>query len=305
MAIAAVQKPASGGPLGQRNPLAATSSQEACQDALQSIPLEKLDPEALAKVRSVLSNVTVFRRMPVQVVDCDPDLYLFLVRHPDVVVGIWQALKLSRLQLRQTGPNSFQVTEPDGSTAWFEYLYRSHDTHIAYAEGTYAGPLLARPVKGRCLLILKSGYVRETNGRYYITNRLDAFVSVDRTAAQLITRTVQPVIGKVADNNFIQTVGFLGSLSRTAELNSEGVQRLAAMLPNVDAETRRAFAELAAAIPRKAQATQAQLEARAQALRNARAAHPTIAAEKNSPLPSRQGSPSAWVAELPQVTTQR
>lgn len=252
------------GPLDQHNSLAATTSPEARQSALQSIPFEKLDAQALEKVRAVLSNVTVFRRLPIQVVDCDPDLYLFLVRHPDVVVGIWQALKLSRLELRQIGPNLFEVTEPDGSTARFEYLYRSHDTHIAYAEGTYAGPLLARPVKGQCLLILKTGYVRETDGRYYITNRLDAFVSVDRSAAQLVTRTIQPVIGRVADNNFVQTVGFLGSLSRTAELNSPGVERLATCLTSVAPETRQAFAEVAAAVAQKAIATQSEMAARAQ-----------------------------------------
>ncbi len=277
---AAMLPAAHAGPFDQHNPLAATTSHEARQSALQSIPLDKLDPRALDKVRSVLSNVTVFRRLPVQVVDCDPDLYLFLVRHPDVVVGVWQALKLSRLELRQVGPNSFEITEPDGSTARFEYLYRSHDTHIAYAEGTYVGPLLARPVKGHCLLILKTGYVRETDGRYYITNRLDTFVSVDRSAAQLITRTIQPVIGRVADNNFIQTVGFLGSLSRTAEVNSEGVQRLAARLPGVGPESRQAFAEVAAAVARKAMATQAETAARAESA----GAVPRVAEAPDAPL---------------------
>ncbi len=296
--MAALLLPAAhAGPLQQRNFLAATSSPEARQSALQSIPLEKLDAEAIEKVRMVLSNVTVFRRLPVQVVDCDPDLYLFLVRHPDVVVGVWQALKLSRLELRQIGPNSFEITEPDGSTARFEYLYRSHDTHIAYAEGTYAGPLLARPVKGHCLLILKTGYVRETDGRYYITNRLDAFVSVDRSAAQLVTRTIQPVIGRVADNNFIQTVGFLGSLSRTAELNSEGVQRLAAHLPDVAPETRQAFAELAAAVARKARAETA---ARAQ---SADSAHSR--SEARPPGPAQSSAPLARAPAVADAPLQR
>jgi len=309
---AAMLLPAKAGPLGQHDPLAATTSREARQSALESIPLDKLDPQALAKVRTVLSNVTVFRRLPVQVVDCDPDLYLFLVRHPDVVVGVWQALKLSRLELRQAGPNSFEIAEPDGSTAWFEYLYRSHDTHIAYAEGTYAGALLARPVKGRCLLILRTGYVRETNGRYYITNRLDTFVSVDRSAAQLVTRTIQPVIGRVADNNFIQTVGFLGSLSRTAETNSEGVKRLAASLKNVAPETRREFAEVAGAVALKVEATRAETAARARWAGLARTvgeARPAACGQPpgsvRSPASSRRPGSLARVAETPRTVPQR
>jgi len=119
---------------------------------------------------------------------------------------------------------------------------------VVYAEGSYNGPLFMRPVKGRCLMVIKSGYVREPDGRYYITTRLDAFLNVEPGGAQLVTRTFHPLVGKVADSNFTQAVGFLGSLSRTAELNSRGVQRLASRLAHVKPEYRRQLAALAAAI---------------------------------------------------------
>ena len=68
------------------DPLKAFSNRAARQSALRSIPFDKLDPQSRAKVTSVLSDVSFFRRMPVQVIQCDPDLYLFLVEHPDVEV---------------------------------------------------------------------------------------------------------------------------------------------------------------------------------------------------------------------------
>jgi hypothetical protein len=234
------------------DPRKATTSRAARQSAVQSIPVERLDARARAKVASVLSDVTIFRRMPVRVIDCDPDLYLFLVRHPDVVVGIWEELKLSQMTLRQTGSNAFRVTEPSGTLARAEFLYRSHDTHIIYAEGTYSGPLLARSIQGRCLMVLRSGYVREPDGRYYITNRLDTFLRVEPGGAKLLTKAVQPLMGKTADNNFVQSVAFLGSLSRTAEVNSRGVQRLATKLQHVQPDVRAQLAELAADVAEKA-----------------------------------------------------
>jgi hypothetical protein len=236
------------------NPRLADTSPAARQSAVRSIPVEKLSAAARAKVGSVLSHVTVFRRMPIRVIDCDPHLYLFLVQHPDVVVNIWKVLKISNLDLREIGPATYRVAESAGTLATVEFLYRSHDTHVIYAEGSYDGPLFARPVKGRCLMVLKSGYIRETDGRYYITTRLDSFLNVEPGGAELLTKTFHPLAGKVADANFVQTVAFLGSLSRTAEVNCRGVQRLASRLSCVQPEIRLELAQLAAAIAGKASA---------------------------------------------------
>jgi len=235
----------------RHDPRKATTSREARESAIRSIPFEKMDRQARAKIGSVLSNISVFRRMPTRVVDCDPKLYLFLLRHPDVVVNIWEVLQVSTLKLRQIEGEQFEVTEKLGTAATVEFLYSSHDTHVIYAEGTYDGPLFAKPVKGRSLMVLKSGYVREPDGRFYITSRLDAFVRVEHGGAELLTKTFHPLVGKTADMNFVQTVAFLGSLSRTAEVNSGGVQRLAGKLLNVDVQLRHQLARLADEIGRK------------------------------------------------------
>ncbi len=237
--------------LPRKSLTAADTSNSARRDALKSIPLDKLDPADRAKVVAVLSNVSVFRRMPLKVIDCDPDMYLFLVRHPDVVVNIWELLKISKLRMRQTGERRFSLSESVGATISLEFVHQSHDTHVIYGEGTYRGPLLIRPVKGRGVLVLKTGYVRETNGRYYITNRLDCFFRVEPIGAELLTKTVSPLMGKTADNNFVQTAAFLGTISRTAEVNSNSVRALAFKLDGVRPKVRSQLAILADVVNQK------------------------------------------------------
>jgi len=234
------------------DPLKATSSRSARLDALESIPFDRLTPEAQTKVSSVLSDISFFRRMPIQVTQCDPDLYLFLVEHPDVVVNIWEVMDVTQMSIEQTGPTTFRVTDTAGTQGTFEYLYSNHDTHLIYTEGSYEGPLLTRPVRGRGLLLLKTGYVLETDGRYYVTCRLDALVRVEHLGAELLTKTFRPLLGKTADVNFAYTTGFLGNLSRTAEGNHEGVQRLAEKLSKVRPELRDQLAQLAERVARKA-----------------------------------------------------
>jgi len=251
----ALDRPAAADPpllvLPGRDPLQATTSKSARHSAVRSIPFEQLDPEGRSKVKSVLSNLTVFRRMPTRVIDCDPSLYLFLVEHPDVLVNIWEVLRISNLEVRQSQRNLYRLTEPEGTAARFEFLHRSPETHVIYAEGTYEGPLFARPAQGRCVMVLRTGYVRETNGRYYITARLDAFLTVDHGGAELFAKTFHSLLGRTADINFVQTMAFLGSLSRTAEVNSRGVQRLSTKLTNIQPELRVRLAELAGEIGRR------------------------------------------------------
>jgi len=233
------------------DPFQPDTSAAARQSAIQSIPFERLDADARAKVRAVLSDASLFRRMPVKVVDCDPDLYLFLVQHPDVVVNIWEVLRISQLQLKQIEGRRYQVIEPAGTEGTVEFLYDSHDTHLIYGEGNYDGPMFVRPVRGKTLAVLKTGYVREPNGRYYITSRLDVFLSIDHLPAELLSKAVHPLLGKVADMNFLQSLAFVGSLSRTAEVKHQSVQRLAAHLNNVDPALRGRLAELAEEIARE------------------------------------------------------
>ncbi len=258
--LVALQMPNTTGGLGQvradtprlrrADPRAATTSEIARRNAIASIPFEQLDRAGREKVNAVLQDTTVFRRLPTQVVDCDPHLFLFLVRHPDVAVNIWQVLKLSSLDLQQTESNRFELVEPNGTRLQAEFLYRSPEIHVIYCEGTYVGPILGRPVHGRAVLVLRSGYVHETNGRQYVTARLDTFLQVQEGGPDLLTKLLHPVAGRTADHNFIQVVAFAGSLSRTAEMNYRGVQRLAGQLLDVRPEVRVRLSELVADIAR-------------------------------------------------------
>jgi hypothetical protein len=227
----------------------ASTSAASRRDAVRSVPLEQFSDADREKVRFVLSNTSLYRRLPTKTVDCDPVLYFFLLHHPDVVVNIWEEFKISRLQLQQTDENQFQVFEPNGVAVVGKFVYQSRGLHVLYGEGTYQGPLFPRSVKGRGVLVLKTAYAKQASGRYHITTRMDCFLNIDSLGVELATKTVSPLLGKTVDNNFMQTLAFVGSLSRTAELNSRGVQRLASQLKHVSPEVREHFEELVTELP--------------------------------------------------------
>ncbi len=239
---------------GSNDSIQGISSAAARASAVQSIPFDKLDAASRSKINTVLNNASIYRRMPTRTVNCDPDLYLFLVRHPDVVVNIWEILGVAQMQLRQSDVDSFHINEAEGTAASMEYLYHSSNQQIIYGKWTYTGPLLARKINGHCLAMLRSSYAKEANGKYYITAQMDGFISVDTGGAELIARTLQPLMVKNVDNNFIQTVAFLGSLSKTAEVNPQGMVRLADRLTHVQPVTRQQLGDVVNSVAQRSTA---------------------------------------------------
>lgn len=229
-------------------PRKANTSRQAREDAIAAMPLEQLNPQDRAAVEDVVNNPSIYRRLPTQVIDCDPHFYQFLLQNPEVIVQIWRALGISNVQLERVGENSFRAADNEGTTCDVHMLYQSQDRQLLYASGAYEGSVLKNRVEARCVLMLRSAYIRETNGRHYVTCVLDAFVRIDRGGVELLAKTFQSLIGKSADLNFAECMGFVSSLSRTAEVNPDGLARISHKLANVDEQTRDRLAVLSAEV---------------------------------------------------------
>jgi hypothetical protein len=223
----------------------ATNSRAARDEAVQAIPMDKLSREMRSRVTGVLNNTSIYRRLPTQSIDCDPELFQFLVHNPEVVVDIWRVMGITNMTLDRKSTEAFHASDGQGTTGNVEFAFRSPELHVLYSEGMYDGPMYPVKLRGECVMVMKTAYVREQNGRPHVVNRLDAFLRIDNIGIEFIARTLQPLLGKTADHNFAETSAFVGTLSHTAETNPAGVARLAQRLPHIDPQTRDKFAELA------------------------------------------------------------
>lgn len=227
--------------------LLATGSKVARDEATRAIPYRSLDLHEQQLVHEIVSNASLYRRMPTRVIDCDPEVFNFLGQHPQVVTEIWKLMGVCQIDLTRTGPSTFRATDSAGTTGTIRILSAQYgeggrSTVLAYADGTYHGAPFARPVTARSILLLRSGTTIETNGRPFVTARLDSFMVVDRMGAELIAKTVQPLLAKTADHNFVETMKFVSTFSHTAERNPAGMQRLADQLAALDDATRAGMA---------------------------------------------------------------
>ncbi len=222
-------------------------------EAISTIPFDKLDVDARNKARAVIGRTSIYRRLPEQIVDCDPRYFIFLVRHPEIVVNIWRKMEATDLLIKRKSSERFFATDNAGTIGNLEFLYGDHAVHLLYCQGSYTGSLTARPIRADCLLVLKSEYVPHENGRHYVASRVDLFVSIHNSGIDLLARTFKGLIGRTTDYNFVQTANFITKLARTTEANGPGVQRLAEQLDGLDAEVREKFYDMAGIVYEKAQ----------------------------------------------------
>jgi hypothetical protein len=222
----------------------ATSSREARADAMRAIPWRQIAPEHRRAAQFIVKNASIYRRLPTRVIDCDPDMFNFLLQHPEVVIDVWRVMGISQVTLQRSSDGAYRGSDNAGTTGTVRFLFSqwgpdAQNLAVILADGTYEGKPFVSPLKARSIVLLRSGAIRETNGRHYVTVRVDSFVRIEQMGIELVAKTAQPWISKTADRNFIETLSFVSNFSRTAEKNPQGMQRLAARLASVDEPTRK------------------------------------------------------------------
>jgi hypothetical protein len=227
----------------------ATSSRAARDEAMRLLPWKQMSPANRHTAQYIISNTSIYRRLPTRIIDCDPDLFTFLLKHPEVVIDVWRVMGVSQVALDKAPDGVYRGTDGAGTTGTVRYLFsnwgaNAQNVAVVYADGAYTGAPFVTPLKAQSIMLVRSNAIQETNGRQYITVRIDSFVRIEQLGVEIIAKTVQPWINKTADQNLIETLTFVSNFSRTAEKNPQGMQRLATRLNTVDEPTRNELVSL-------------------------------------------------------------
>ena len=230
-----------------REPFASdtASSRETQADATRRLPVQQLNRESQALVNEVIDKPSFFRRMPTQNIDCDPQMFQHLVRYPEVLVNIWDVMGITRVQVNRTGPFTFTADDGVGTTCKCDLVFGNDNVHIYYGTGAYKGNMAPRQITGRCVCVLYSSTAMPASDHPTINGSMDVFLKLDNLGADLLTRTLSPLVGKTADYNFVESAKFLAQISQVCEHNPTGAQILASKLTKVQPQIRDEFARIA------------------------------------------------------------
>jgi hypothetical protein len=232
-------------------PAEGINTKAARDEATKAIPWKSLDRNSQAAVQDIITNTSIYRRLPPQTIDCEPDLFLNLLKNPELVVNMWTTLGVTKMSMDRFGPGNYRLSDGEGTTGNAKVLASSDDMHLILSDGSYTGSMYPRAIKGRCVLLLRHDFAQDQRGRILITCNLDMFLTIDNFGIEVLAKTFQSTVGKATDHNFAETTSFVSKLSKTAETNPDGVVRLTQKLQNVDPPVKEEFSILAEAVNEK------------------------------------------------------
>ncbi len=244
------------------------------KDVLASLPMERLTPQARQRIQSVAASPTIYRRLPTQAIDCDPEMFTFLARNAEVMVGLWELMGITSVQTRRTGPYRFEAIDGTGTRCSIDLVYGDPKIHIFVADGSYDGKMVTKPVRGRGVFVLRSSYAASSSGRTTVTGTIDCFVKIEGLGADLIARTLSGLIGRSADNNFTETAKFMAQVSQASEMNTPAMLDVAYRLPQVSDETRQRFTNVIRAVSNRAWENNRKAQGLPVVVRNSKAESP-------------------------------
>jgi hypothetical protein len=210
-----------------------TSSDKVKKAALPDLPLDKLSPQNLVRVQTLLDEVGYFRRLPTTVFAVEPEVYSFFIRYPDVAVSIWRVMGISEMKMWQTGPNEYEGDSGDGSTGTIDILYRSAELNLLMCDGQYQSPILKKPIKARSLILLKSTFNKEADGTIFVTHRADMYVTFPSQTVETAAKILSPVTGPMADRTFTEMSLFLRMMSLAMTRRPTWVDQVAGQMEGV------------------------------------------------------------------------
>lgn len=223
------------------------------REVVKNLPLNRLTKNAKQRILSITKSPTLYRRLPTQDIECDKDMFLFLARNPEVLVGMWELMGITQVKIKRTGPYHLEANDGSGTTCKVDLIYGDQNVHIYSAEGGYEGRMTPKPIRGKGVFVLRSSYRRGQSGKTIVNGTLDCFVQFDSFGTDLVARTLGGIIGKSADSNYVETARFVQQISQASVKNPPAMLDIANRLPQVSAATRKKFAEVVVTVARRAE----------------------------------------------------
>jgi hypothetical protein len=181
-----------------------------------SFPVERVDSVWTCQLHAIIQNSTTESNLGPIRVALSESLYRYLLDHPPFTAALIRRLNLGRYQSDDRGPGRFWGDDGEGTKGIVELLYKDPLNRIYLLEGTHKSRLLPH-VKGKAVVFLRTGVVRDAQGNEATDSTLVVYTKLDNRFLSGLVSLLHPLVSKVVTSRLqkgVETVNQLGMAMR-------------------------------------------------------------------------------------------
>jgi hypothetical protein len=180
---------------------------------LPTIPLEMMAPDLRARVASVLDNPTLTARGLPETFNTRPEIYHYLLDHPDQAVKLWRKLGARVSDINDQGGGRYLWQDGQGSEVhWLSGLHHG-GLHLWYAEGKVKPGLFLPAQNFRAVAVLKYTEGTDTRGLPAIRHQVHFILRCESRAVALAARIMGASAPRLAEQYLGQLQAFYGGMA--------------------------------------------------------------------------------------------
>lgn len=222
------------------------SSKAVRKQAIAELPLNQISPEARQKSQALVKKLGMFRRLPTITFECDPQVYQYFLKNPDVAVSSWRAMEISQFQLNEIDPTHYKADAGDGSVGSVELYLQTPSETLIYCDGAFKSPLLPKPIVARSLMRVQTTFAKDRDGRIIGTHSGDVFVEFPSQTVDAIAKVIAPVSYGIADRNFKQMTLYVHLMSHAMAKRPDWIEVIGNKMEGIPEQKRLEFLETGA-----------------------------------------------------------
>lgn len=234
----------------------ATSDRDVLAYTKQRLPYNRMSRGAQQRASAILSDLSQYRRMPALQYPVDPNIYQYLINHPDVAVSTWRAMGISQLQMYQTAPFEYEAKATDGSDGTADVLWRDGNQCLFIVEGRYNSPILPNPVQAKALVWLQYRFVKTKSGEFLVNQQVETFVNFPSTAIETIAKIATALTNTILDRNVFEVSLYARMMSQAGQKDPEWMSQVAQRMDGVKPQRKIELVRVSRGLPPQAKSMQ-------------------------------------------------
>ena len=189
---------------------------------------EALPPSTRDQVRRVVQSPTLAAHPPADDFMAHPQVYQWLLDHPDRVATAWHRLGVPCAKIAATGPNQFAWTDELGSVLNWEPFYRGPDGRMWYARGQVKPSPLLPMVPVKAVAVLRCTPAEPSAHAVPLRHQADLYVLAENKLAGITSKLMAGAgaVPKIADQGTSQLLLFFGKMAQRLAVNPQEAEDL-------------------------------------------------------------------------------